>query len=75
MKEHHLMRSFGKRRWTISAHDSVEEATVAAYAHAAEKGHTYPLGTRLYIESNIHIGWPVGNVIVDEHPLFAEGSL
>lgn len=69
MKEHYLMRSFGKRRWTISGHDSVEEATKAAHAYIAS-GHIFSEGTRLYVESNIHIGFVQGNTIVGTMPMF-----
>lgn len=66
MKEHHLMRAFGKRRWTISAHDSAQEAYDAAAAHVALNGHLYPTGTRLYVESNVHIGFVYGCSIVEK---------
>lgn len=67
MKEHYLMRSFGKRRWTISGHDSVEEAAEAARTHVALKGYMYPDGTRLYVESNMHLGYVYGSTIVDRY--------
>ena len=64
MKDHWLMRSYGKRRWTISGHDSVEEAKEAARKFIAS-GHIFPDGTRLHVESNIHIGFVYGNEIAD----------